>query len=487
MSYTVLARRFRSQTFDEVVGQEAVTTTLKNAISQGRVHHGYLFTGTRGVGKTSMARILAKALNCLQSDGPTVSPCGTCDSCIGVARGEDVDVIEIDAASNTGVDNIRELRSNAIYRPARSRFKVYIIDEVHMLSTGAFNALLKTLEEPPGHVKFIFATTEVQKVPATILSRVQRFDFKAISPADIAGQLAKICEAEGVKTEEAALKRLARLANGSMRDALSLLDQALSLSSGKLTAEEVDQLFPATHDEIIAELVDRLAASDAAGALAKADESLGGGYAPDYWCSLLIGHLRDLMVMRVCGDDTDMVDAPAAVRPRLAAQCKSFDGGAYVYMIGMLEELRRSVKSSGSARALIEAAIVRLAEASKFSSIETLLGYVESGEGVPAPRLATPPVPARSALPPPRATTPSPAESPRPAASPSRPAPNKNESSKRSAAGGTSGPPPRSMTQADLKAAHSQPAVQAALELFGGRVVHVVRTEETDTDKGNQG
>ena len=252
MSYTVLARRFRSQTFDEVVGQEAVTTTLKNAISQGRIHHGYLFCGTRGVGKTSMARILAKALNCLESDGPTITPCGKCDSCIGVARGEDVDVIEIDAASNTGVDNIRELRSNAIYRPARCRFKIYIIDEVHMLSTGAFNALLKTLEEPPSHVKFILATTESQKVPATILSRVQRFDFKAISPQQIAGQLAKICEAEGVATEEAALKRLSRLANGSMRDALSLLDQALSLSAGKLTAEGVDQLFPATHDEIIA-------------------------------------------------------------------------------------------------------------------------------------------------------------------------------------------------------------------------------------------
>ncbi|MCZ6446314.1 MAG: DNA polymerase III subunit gamma/tau, partial [Planctomycetota bacterium] len=160
MSYTVLARKFRSRTFDEVIGQGAITATLKSAITRDRVHHGYLFCGTRGVGKTSMARILAKALNCLESDKPTVDPCGKCDSCVCTARGEDVDVIEIDAASNTGVDNIRELRSNAIYRPTRSRFKIYIIDEVHMLSTGAFNALLKTLEEPPGHVKFILATTE---------------------------------------------------------------------------------------------------------------------------------------------------------------------------------------------------------------------------------------------------------------------------------------------------------------------------------------
>jgi DNA polymerase III gamma/tau subunit len=230
-------------------------------------------------------------------------------------------------------------------------------------------------------------------------------------------------------------------------------------------------------------LVDRLAASDAAGALAKADESLGGGYAPDYWCSLLISHLRDLMIMRVCGDDTDMVDAPAAMRPKLAAQCKSFDGSAYVYMITMLEELRRSVKSSGSARALIEAAIVRLAEAAKFSSIETLLGYVESGEG-PATS-----APSRAPSPRPQAKAPTPAETERPPASPSRPAPSKAESNKRAAspASGSSAPPPKSMTQADLHAAHAQPEVQAALELFGGRVVHVVRSEETDSDKSDQG
>ncbi|MDO8631483.1 MAG: DNA polymerase III subunit gamma/tau, partial [Phycisphaerales bacterium] len=222
MSYRVLARTYRSTTFDEVVGQEAIATTLKNAIRSGRVHHGYLFTGTRGVGKTSMARILAKALNCLAADTPTPTPCCKCESCMAVAEGQDIDVVEIDAASNNGVDNIRELRGNATLRPARARFKVYIIDEVHMLSAGAFNALLKTLEEPPSHVKFILATTETHKVPATIQSRCQRFDFRAIGARAIAAHLAVIAQAEGIQADEAVLRRVARLANGSMRDALSL-------------------------------------------------------------------------------------------------------------------------------------------------------------------------------------------------------------------------------------------------------------------------
>jgi len=199
MSYTVLARRYRSQGFDDVIGQDATTQTLKNAIKCGRVAHAYLFTGTRGVGKTTMARILAKALNCLKSDEPTVKPCCKCDSCVSVNAGEDIDVIEIDGASHTGVDNIRELRQNAIYRPARARYKIYIIDEVHMLSPSAFNALLKILEEPPDHVKFIFATTEPNKILATVQSRCQRFDFNSISPAAIGKQLKSILKAEKIK------------------------------------------------------------------------------------------------------------------------------------------------------------------------------------------------------------------------------------------------------------------------------------------------
>lgn len=491
MSYTVLARKFRSRTFDEVIGQGAITATLKNAIAQDRVHHGYLFCGTRGVGKTSMARILAKALNCLCSDKPTASPCGTCDACEMIARGEDIDVVEIDAASNTGVDNIRELRSNAVFRPTRCRYKIYIIDEVHMLSTGAFNALLKTLEEPPSHVKFILATTEVQKVPATILSRVQRFDFKSITPAEIAEQLASICKAEGVEAEPDALKRLARLANGSMRDALSLLDQVMSMGRMRVSLEIVNELLPVAHDELFAELIDRLADGDAGGAVAVLDRSLSQGRSLDVLCGLLIGQIRDLMMLRICGAETDLVDVPAGLRTRLVEQAARFDSGAYVYMITVLEELRRSVKSSGSGRALVEAAIIRLAESSKFSSIESLLAQLEGG-GVARttavrdsePKVAktlqstTPPAvrssPSTSSLPPVPATPAVPAASSTRARRTARP-----EGAQGSPA--TTPAPTRRVTQADLKAAASEPMVRAAMEVFGGQIVDVQRSASAST------
>ncbi len=480
MTYTVLARKFRSRTFDEVVGQGAITTTLKNAISQDRVHHGYLFCGTRGVGKTSMARILAKALNCLTADKPTMTPCGKCDSCEMIARGEDVDVVEIDAASNTGVDNIRELRNNAIFRPTRSRFKIYIIDEVHMLSTGAFNALLKTLEEPPSHVKFILATTESQKVPATILSRVQRFDFKSISPTEIAAQLAFICKEESVEAEPDALKRLARLANGSMRDALSLLDQVVSMGGMKVSIDVVNELLPVAHDELFADLIDKLAAQDAAGALAVADQSLSQGRTLDIWCNLLISQIRDLMILRVCGEDTDMVDVPAGLRARLAQQAQQFDGGAYVYMITVLEDLRRSVKSSGSGRALLEAAVVRLAEAANFSSIESLLAQT-SGAPSETPR----PRPTAAPAPPPPARPSTQSSAPAQPAPPPRPAPKARRTPMTDAAQ-ASAPIGRRMTQADLKAATAEPMVRAAMDIFGGQIVHVQRADAESSGPINE-
>ncbi len=396
MAYRVLARAYRSATFDEVVGQEAVSTTLKNAIKFGRVHHGYLFTGTRGVGKTSMARILAKALNCLEADGPTPTPCCKCESCVAVAEGQDIDVVEIDAASNTGVDNIRELRSNSTLRPARSRFKIYIIDEVHMLSTGAFNALLKTLEEPPPHVKFILATTESHKVPATIQSRCQRFDFRAIDSTQMAQHLARIAQSEGIEAEEAVLRRVARLANGSMRDALSLLDKLLSYDPKRLTSETVNEVIPPAHDELSQGVMEAVAKSDPAGALQALDRALQTGRTVERFCDQLIDHVRTLMVARVCGAETDLVDVSDASRGALSDHAAKFDAPTYVYMIALLEELRRNVKSSGAARALADAAIVRLAMSRQFTDISALLEKASSGS-VFGPSAGSSPAPAADA------------------------------------------------------------------------------------------
>ncbi len=381
MSYRVLARAYRSGTFDEVVGQETISTTLKNAITSGRVHHGYLFTGTRGVGKTSMARILAKALNCLSVDAPTAQPCCTCESCTAVAEGQDIDVVEIDAASNTGVDNIRELRSNATLRPARARFKVYIIDEVHMLSAGAFNALLKTLEEPPPHVKFILATTESQKVPATIQSRCQRFDFRAIETNAIAAHLGKIAESENIKTDDGVLRRIARLANGSMRDALSLLDKLLSYEAEHLTREVVDAVIPPPHDELSLAVMGAVGEGDAAKALAAMDQALQTGRTVERFCDHLIDHVRTLMLLRVCGSDTDLVDVAGPARPALVEQSERFDAPTYVYMITLLEELRRNVKFSGAARALADAAVVRLAMSDQFTDIGAIIERLDDDAG----------------------------------------------------------------------------------------------------------
>src|SRR5580698_5038812 len=272
MAYTVLARRYRSNTFDEVVGQNHIAQTLKKAIESGRIAHAYLFCGTRGTGKTSTARILAKCLNCQSADQPVTEPCGKCDSCKAIARGEDIDVIEIDAASNTGVDNVRDVIISSAYNtPARARFKIFIIDEVHMLSKNAFNALLKTLEEPPSHVKFILATTEPEKVLPTILSRCQRYDFRNISAREIAGHLKDICKKEKIDADDDAVALVARAGAGSMRDALSLLDRLLSLGEKKLGAKDVEQMLGLPRAQLVFDLVDSIGGGDVKQTLELAD------------------------------------------------------------------------------------------------------------------------------------------------------------------------------------------------------------------------
>jgi DNA polymerase-3 subunit gamma/tau len=421
MAYTVLARKYRSATFDEVIGQEPIATTLANAIKAGRIHHGYLFTGTRGVGKTSMARILAKSLNCVTAKGPTVKPCCKCEACIAIAEGQDMDVVEIDAASNTGVDNIRELRANTAYRPARCRFKIYIIDEVHMLSTGAFNALLKTLEEPPDHVKFILATTETQKVPATVQSRCQKFNFRNISPDDIAARLEQIVKDEGAKSDKEVVRRIARLANGSMRDALSILDQLLSVSPKKLSPEILNEVLPPAENERIVKLLSHAASGEVGATLVAADQILATGRGLEVFCNDVIEVARTLMLVRACGADTDLADFPAGDRDEYAELADRFELSQYVQMIAMIEELRRNVRFSAAGRALVDAVIVRLANMRQWSSIEDLLGQAGGGAGTkknaplgnvaPAARSrsAGPPSPAKAAPPPPSVAQPPPA------------------------------------------------------------------------------
>jgi len=373
MAYTVLARRYRSQRFDDVVGQNAISQTLKNAIKTDKVAHAYLFTGTRGVGKTTMARILAKSLNCLSSDKPTVEPCLKCDSCTAVNSGEDIDVVEIDGASERRIEDIRELRNNAIYRPARARYKIYIIDEVHMLTTEAFNALLKILEEPPSHVKFIFATTEPNKVLATIQSRCQRFDFGNISPADIITQLKKILTDEQIKFEDDCIIALARLANGSMRDALSLLDQIISAGAQPLTIKMLEDLLGLPSSEKTYLLLDKIGAADAAGTLQAVDDLLNTGLSCTGLLDALINGLRDMMVLKAAKAASSLVILTEAEKKRLTEIAENFDIPALVYNIALLEKLRWPVKNSDNPRALLEASLLRFALAEQFMSIPDLL------------------------------------------------------------------------------------------------------------------
>ena len=373
MAYTVLARKYRSQTFGDVVGQDPIAQTLKNAIKTGRVAHAYLFTGTRGVGKTTMARILAKSLNCLASKEPTAEPCCKCDSCIAVNLGDDIDVIEIDGASNRGIDNIRELRENAIYRPARSRFKIYIIDEVHMLTVDAFNALLKILEEPPSHVKFIFATTEPNKVLPTIQSRCQRFDFRNISPAMIAGQLKAILNQEKIKYDEDLVLALAKLANGSMRDGLSLLDRLISTGVQPLTAGLLEEFLGCPNSEKVCGLVAAIGGSDAAASLAAAGDLMNAGLGEVQIADALVEYMRDLMVIKAAGAASDLIILTEQQRKRAEQLAEKFDIAGLVYSITTLEKLRWSLKNSDAARPLLEATIIRLAMSEHFLNIDQLL------------------------------------------------------------------------------------------------------------------
>jgi len=378
--YTVVARRYRPQQFADLIGQEHVSAALVNALQTNRVAHAYLFTGARGVGKTSAARILAKALNCVK--GPTPTPCDVCDSCIGVAAGEDVDVLEIDGASNNKVEEIRELRQNVSFRPTRGRYRIYIIDEVHMLTTSAFNALLKTLEEPPPHVKFIFATTEVQKIPITILSRCQRFDFAYVGPRKIFDQLKSIVEREGHQADEDALKLLARRANGSMRDSQSLLDQLLASATGKLTVEQVNAVLGSSGDERVSELAAAVLNHDARAALDLLTTWAERGLQVAELVDQLIGYWRAIMLVSCGGPDVRELPVTPAQRLTVISQANNVTLDAILAGLEVWTATRGRLRDTPHTLVLLEMAVVRLCRMDELLSVGQLVQALSQSGGV---------------------------------------------------------------------------------------------------------
>ena len=386
--YTVLARRFRPQAFDDVVGQDHVSRALRNAIRAGRVAHAYIFTGARGVGKTSTARILAKALNCPNVvDGV---PCNQCDICDGISAGNDVDVLEIDGASNRGIDDIRSLRANVGVRSMRTQFKVYIIDEVHMLTREAFNALLKTLEEPPPNVKFVFCTTEPNKVPDTILSRCQRFDFSSINDRSIGDRLREIAAAEGFEVAEDALELVARRARGSMRDSQSLFDQLLAFSDGTVSSEDVHRMLGTAGDERLLELFDAIIEHRPGEVLSQLDIAFGTGVQPGELMDQCIGYVRDLMVTLSGGDAVGLASVANRHRETLMQQASRLGMHSVMAAFQILSDAKNQMFRSTFARTVLEMGMVQLSLLENLTAISELLsGRLPTLPELPAGSVAT--------------------------------------------------------------------------------------------------
>jgi DNA polymerase-3 subunit gamma/tau len=389
--YTVVARRYRPQQFADLIGQEHVASALTNAIQSGRIAHAYLFTGARGTGKTSTARIVAKALNC--ETGPTATPCDQCRNCKEIMAGDDVDVLEIDGASNNGIEHIRELRQNVVFRPSHSRYKIYIIDEVHMLSTSAFNGLLKTLEEPPPQVKFLFATTEIHKIPITILSRCQRFDFASITPEKIFETLRHIVRKEGLQAEDEALHLVALRAAGSMRDSQTLLDQLLGFAQGNLTAALVRDLFGMAGDERLIALGTALLAGESGKGLTLAHEAFRQGIQPGELTDQLIEYYRGLMLATVGGESSLSHVVSAAYRQHLLQSVGVISLDAILAGLDLLATTKARLRSTTLGQVLVELAIVRLSRLSELLSVGELAAWLSQGGGS-APAGSPSPLPA---------------------------------------------------------------------------------------------
>ncbi len=386
MSYTVLARKYRPQKFSEVIGQEHVTRTLQNALEQGRTAHGYIFSGHRGIGKTTVARILAAALNCRSSNKPVAEPCGICESCTEIRAGNAVDVIEIDAATNRGIDEIRELREAARYRPARDRFKIYILDEAHQITDAAFNALLKTLEEPPDHIVFMLATTQPEDIPQTIRSRCQHFSFRAVKFDDIVGQLRDLVGRENIEADNDALALLAEAGDGSMRDALSILDQAIASSSGKLTADSVRNLVGAAPAHILEEVMRAVARGESQEVLRQVDHLISEGHSATHFARQMVRFLRNATVAKIAGKDSSLLQISSEERERVERVAELFGEEDLTRHLQIMLRTHGELGYKQEQRFHLELGLLKMAHAQRLLPIEQLLSDVAASSTGGPPR-----------------------------------------------------------------------------------------------------
>ena len=406
MSYQVLARKYRPQKFSDVIGQEHVTRTLKNAIEQQRIAHGYIFSGHRGIGKTTIARILAMALNCRSTDHPVPEPCGVCDSCLEIRAGNAVDVIEIDAATNRGIDEIRELRDAARYRPARDRFKIWILDEAHQITDAAFNALLKTLEEPPSHVIFMMATTQPEDIPQTIRSRCQHFSFHAVSFDDIVGQLRDIARQEGITADDSALAILAEAGDGSMRDALSIMDQAIASCGDTLSADVVRGLVGTVGSDILEDIMDAVARNSSEDVLRTIDRLLVEGQSAQHFARQMVRFLRNTVVAKVAGSNSTVLQISSDERARVSRVAERFSEEDLTRFLQIMLRTHSDLGYKQEQRFHLELGLLKLVHAQRLLPLEQLLsgeaakaaatpsrgGSALSGNANPAGTRSVPPV-----------------------------------------------------------------------------------------------
>ncbi len=390
MSYQVLARKYRPQKFSEVIGQEHVTRTLSNAIEQGRTAHGYIFSGHRGIGKTTVARILAMCLNCRSSDKPVIVPCGVCESCTEIRAGNAVDVIEIDAATNRGIDEIRELRDAVRYRPARDRFKIYILDEAHQITDAAFNALLKTLEEPPSHVVFMLATTQPEDIPQTIRSRCQHFSFRAVRFEEILAQLKDLAGREKVAADEDALALLAEAGDGSMRDALSILDQAIASSDSRLTADAVRQLVGTAPSSILEDVMQAVARGSSEEVLRLVDKLLGEGQNPTHFARQMVRFVRNAVVAKVAGGDSSLLQVSSDERQRVMRVAELFSEEDLARHLQIMLRTHGELGYRQEQRFHLELGLLKMTHAQRLLPLEQWLSQAGVPNAGPARGQATP-------------------------------------------------------------------------------------------------